>query len=62
MLCNPPPTNKQATAASDENEKQVKRDPREFHNWAGRGAAKIMLPEAVSFSEVRILICTNNYN
>ena len=55
MLCKP--RNKQASAAPDEIEKGVRRDPREFHNWAGRGAAKIILPKA-SFSEVRILICT----
>ena len=60
ILCNPPPTNKQATAATDENEKELRRDPREFHNWAGRGAAKIILHEAVSCSEMRILTCTNN--
>ena len=55
MLCNPP-SHKQATAAG-EKEKDVRRDPREFHNWAGRGAAKIILPEVVSLSisEVRIL-------
>ena len=56
MLCKP--RNKRATATTDENEKEVRRDPREFHNWAGRGAAKIILPEAISFSEVRILTRT----
>ena len=54
MLCKP--RNKRANAVSDENEKEVRRDPREFHNWAGRGAAKIILPGAVSFLEVRTMI------
>ena len=54
MLCNPP-SNKRATAAG-EKEKEVRRDPREFHNWAGRGAAKIILPEVVPVSTSEVTI------